>query len=375
MNHTDTAVIIINPTSGRERAPRYLPLLEEVLAKRYASVIVKTTEKAGDATDFAREAARAHYDIFCMGGDGTINEVINGRMQVESPSVFGFIPFGTVNDLARALHIPRSPRGAIRMLETAEETKIDVGRVNGRYFINIVAAGLIPEAVSQVTIKEKTLFGSLAYFMKGFQVLPRQKSYHFLIETEGGTVIRMSSPLLAAMLTDSAGSFRNLLPPEDRNKGVIKLALFRNLDWFHLLRQGPMLLAGFQMGEELLSVINVKKARISVADGEELGTNIDGDRGPSFPLELEILPDSLPIFVPLRRKNENLHYPHALRFIRDHFQRAVEERLSAMQALSEARLKEGPRRPEDHAALLVEHAEPLPFREKAENGPTDGAKK
>lgn len=178
MNHTDTAVIIINPTSGRERAPRYLPLLEEVLAKRYASVIVKTTEKAGDATDFAREAARAHYDIFCMGGDGTINEVINGRMQVESPSVFGFIPFGTVNDLARALHIPRSPRGAIRMLETAEETKIDVGRVNGRYFINIVAAGLIPEAVSQVTIKEKTLFGSLAYFMKGFQVLPRQKSYH-----------------------------------------------------------------------------------------------------------------------------------------------------------------------------------------------------
>lgn len=335
MNQTDTAVIIINPTAGRERAPRYLPLLQEVLARRYARVAVRETEKAGDATAFAREAAERHENIVCMGGDGTINEVINGMMQVDSPSVFAFIPFGTVNDLARALHIPRSPRGAIRMLETAEETRIDVGRVNGRYFINIVAAGLIPEAVSQVSIKEKTLFGSLAYFMKGIQALPRQKSYHFLIETEGGIAIRMASPLMAAILTDSAGSFRNLLPPEDRNKGVIKLALFRDLDWLRLLRQGPLLLAGLQMGTDLLSVINVKKARISLTDGEELWTNVDGDRGPAFPLDIEILPDRLPIFVPERRKNESAHAPYAMQFVRDHFRRAVAERLAAIQNLSD----------------------------------------
>lgn len=335
LNQTDTAVIIINPTSGRERAPRYLPLLQEVLSRRYAHVITKETGGAGDATAFAREAAEHRFNIVCMGGDGTINEVINGMMQVESSSVFAFIPFGTVNDLARALHIPRSPRGAIRMLETAEETRIDVGRVNGRYFINIVAAGLIPEAVSQVSIKEKTLFGSLAYFMKGIQALPRQKSYPFLIETEGGTAIRMNSPLMAAMLTDSAGSFRNLLPPEDRNKGVIKLALFRELDWLRLLRQGPLLLAGLQMGSDLLSVINVKKARISLTDGSELGTNVDGDRGPSFPLDIEILPDRLPVFVPLRRKNESLHAPYALKFIHDHFQRAIAERVAAIQTMAD----------------------------------------
>lgn len=63
-----------------------------------------------------------------MGGDGTINEVINGMVPVRSDSCFGFIPFGTVNDLARALHIPRSPQGAIRMLEQAKRTTIDVGK-------------------------------------------------------------------------------------------------------------------------------------------------------------------------------------------------------------------------------------------------------
>lgn len=333
MNQTDTGVIIINPTAGRERAHRYLPHLEDVLLKRYPHVIIRTTEKAGDACFFARQAAEAESDIFCMGGDGTINEVINGMVPVESASAFGFVPFGTVNDLARALHIPRSPRGAIRMLETAVKTNIDVGKINGRYFINIVAAGLIPEAVSQVTIKEKTLFGSLAYFMKGFQVLSKQKSYRFVVETDSGTTIKMTSPLMAAMLTDSAGSFRNLLPPEDRNKGVIKLALFRDLDWLHLLRQGPMLLAGMQMGEDFLTVINIKKAHVSIAGGEELWTNVDGDKGPSFPLDLEILPDRLPVFVPGKPRNDDFLHNHMLQFMKAHLQKAIEQRLESIQSL------------------------------------------
>lgn len=194
MENVKRCLVIVNPTSGRERAPKYIPLLSSVLSKRYDDVSIKLTQKAGDAKDFARRAAEKNKDIICMGGDGTINEVINGMVPVRSDSCFGFIPFGTVNDLARALHIPRSPQGAIRMLEQAKRTTIDVGKINDRYFINIVAAGLIPEAVSEVTIKEKTLFGSLAYFMKGFQALPKQHSYHFHIREENGTDIHISSP-------------------------------------------------------------------------------------------------------------------------------------------------------------------------------------
>lgn len=231
---------------------------------------------------------------------------------VRSDSCFGFIPFGTVNDLARALHISRSPQGAIRMLEQAKRTTIDVGKINDRYFINIVAAGLIPEAVSEVTIKEKTLFGSLAYFMKGFQALPKQHSYHFHIREENGTDIHISSPLVAAMLTDSAGSFRNLVPPEERNKGVIKLALFHNFQWLRTIREAPKLLTGLQLGPEILTVVGVKKAHISISNEEELITNVDGEKGPSFPIDLEILPDRLPVFVPEKIKEDNSLFPHLL---------------------------------------------------------------
>ena len=256
MKKEGQCTIIVNPTSGHERAPRYIPLLHSVLSKRFEDIIIRLTEKAGDATDFARDAAEAGRDVVCMGGDGTINEVINGMVPVNSSSTFGFVPFGTVNALARALPIPRSPQGAIHMLETAVKTNIDVGRVNDRYFINVVGAGSISEAVGKVTIKEKTLFGSLAYYMKGMQVVSKQKSYHFKIEEENGTVIEVSSPLIAAMLTDSAGSFHNLIPPSERNKGVIKLCLFHDFEWLLALKSAPKLLAGMQMGPDL-SLIHI----------------------------------------------------------------------------------------------------------------------
>lgn len=305
-------VIIVNPTSGREKAPRYIPYMTAVLSEKYEDVTIKLTQKAGDAKDFVRYAAEKNKDIFCMGGDGTINEVINGMVSVQSESCFGFVPFGTVNDLSRALHMPRSPKKVIDMFRRAEKSFIDVGKINDRYFINIVAAGLLPEAVSQVTIKEKTLFGSLAYFMKGFQVFAKQQSYQFTITEANGTVIQVSSPLIAAMLTDSAGSFRNLVPPEERNKGVIKLALFHDFQWLRTIREAPKLLAGLQPGPEILTVIAVKKARISIQDDMKLYTNVDGDKGPCFPIDLEILPSRLPVFIPHKDDEENTLLPHLL---------------------------------------------------------------
>ncbi|MFR6111620.1 MAG: acylglycerol kinase family protein [Dialister invisus] len=109
MENVKRCLVIVNPTSGRERAPKYIPLLSSVLSKRYDDVSIKLTQKAGDAK-ISPAAPRKNKDIICMGGDGTINEVINGMVPVRSDSCFGFIPFGTVNDLARALHIPVRPR-------------------------------------------------------------------------------------------------------------------------------------------------------------------------------------------------------------------------------------------------------------------------
>lgn len=314
--------VIVNPTAGRGRSTRYLPMLSDVLKEKYENITIKTTKKTKDATRFARIAAKNNEDIICMGGDGTINETINGIVPVKnSTSTFGFAPFGTVNDLARALHIPRSPKGAIRMLKNATKTKIDVGKINKRYFINVVAAGLIAETVGKVTIKEKTLFGSMAYFIKALQVINKQPSYRFRIEMKNGTIIQISSPLIAAMLTDSAGSFHNFMPTKDRNKGVIKLVLFKDFSWINTLKEAPKLITGEQFGPDTMTVIDVKKAHISIEDeNTELLTNIDGEIGSEFPINIEVLPSRLSVFIPNNAEKENstFNVPHLIEFLRKH---------------------------------------------------------
>ena len=101
-----TAMLIVNPSSGNEAAMTYQSRVEGKLKNHYDSVIVKFTEKAGDATRFARDAAENKLDlVMVMGGDGTVNEGVTGLAEQPHRPAFSFIPFGTVNDLARALGI------------------------------------------------------------------------------------------------------------------------------------------------------------------------------------------------------------------------------------------------------------------------------
>ncbi|EFR94602.1 diacylglycerol kinase domain-containing protein, partial [Listeria innocua FSL J1-023] len=109
------ALLIVNPSSGKEKGKTYQGKTEEVLKKRYDEVEVRLTEKAGDATEFASWASEQGFDaVIAMGGDGTLNETINGLAIHEKRPDFGFIPLGTVNDLARSVGIPLKPEKAIQ---------------------------------------------------------------------------------------------------------------------------------------------------------------------------------------------------------------------------------------------------------------------
>lgn len=295
-------ILIVNPTAGKERAIRFTPELKSILSSRFDTVQVQITKKPGDAVTFAREAALEGVDaVFCMGGDGTINETINGLAQADCGTAFGFIPFGTVNDLARALHIPLDPHHAIEILKTARLLPIDVGKINDHYFINIMAAGTLPDAVGNVSIEEKTRLGSFAYFIKALRVLQHQQSHIFRIETDSDILIRRS-PLLAAILTNSIGSFKNIVPDVKVNDGKLRLAVFKDFELVDIIKSAPELIVGLPITTEYVSVLDIKWAKISILSGNALSTNIDGDRGPSFPLELKVLPSYLKVYIPQNAK-------------------------------------------------------------------------
>ena len=149
-------LIIINPVSGGGAARRYALDLQWKLSTLFETIEIKFTRGEGDATRFAKNACERGFDaVFCMGGDGTVNETVNGIAQGEFSCTFGFIPVGTVNDMSRALGIHQNPTQAIRRIDINETRTIDIGRCNDRYFCNNIAAGVIPKVVDEVTPRKK----------------------------------------------------------------------------------------------------------------------------------------------------------------------------------------------------------------------------
>lgn len=291
-------MLIINPTAGRERAKYHKENLRRQLENMFDDVELRETEKAGDATLWAKEAALIGFDaVFSMGGDGTLNETINGLAQANKPIDFGFIPLGTINDLARALNIPLHPEVAIDMLPRCKTVKVDIAKANDRYFINTIATGIMPEAISHVSIEQKTRLGPLAYFLTGIKAMQAHETSLFKITTpEGSSIYR--SPLIVAMLTNSVGSFRNLAPQARVDDGKIWLGIFKDFNYLDLLKVIPEFLSGQPLTSELMTLKALEEVRIELVGDHPLSTNMDGDSGPAFPLDIKVLPSFLSVYVP-----------------------------------------------------------------------------
>ncbi|UOK57703.1 YegS/Rv2252/BmrU family lipid kinase [Bacillus sp. OVS6] len=179
------AMLIVNPSSGKEKGTEYAEHALKTMNKMGYETEIRETKGEGDAMEFAREACESKLDfIAAMGGDGTINEAINGIAEQDHRPLFGLIPLGTVNDFARALNIPLDPEEAIAILEQQNTRKTDVGKINDRYFINIVAVGALAEASFSTPVEQKTKLGPLAYIIEGVKKMKEKQPFELRVQSD-----------------------------------------------------------------------------------------------------------------------------------------------------------------------------------------------
>ena len=163
-----TLQIIAN---GKVAGDERLRAAVRTVRDRGHNVCVRVTWESGDAARFAAEAARSGCEaIVAAGGDGTINEVVGGVIdaQVPSSSAVGVLPMGTANDFAHGCQLPISDltQGLIAIAEGAA-TPIDVGRVNGRTFVNVATGGFGTQVTAETPPEVKRLLGHVAYLIAG----------------------------------------------------------------------------------------------------------------------------------------------------------------------------------------------------------------
>ncbi|MBQ8027564.1 MAG: diacylglycerol kinase family lipid kinase [Clostridia bacterium] len=179
-NNTGKKVlVIINPCSGRFTLRSQLLNIADDFTKAGYETTVYTTQKRGDAMEYAKHLADKFDLIVCRGGDGTFNETVNGIIRSGIDVPLGYIPSGTTNDFAHSLGIPTDSHKAIDLICNVEPKFHDMGQINNdRFFCYTASFGVFTKCSYNTSQKSKNLFGYTAYVaeglneLKGFKPIP-----------------------------------------------------------------------------------------------------------------------------------------------------------------------------------------------------------
>ena len=285
------AMLIINPTSGGEKALDYKEKLENKAKEYFEQVETKITEKALDATYFAEEASREQYDaVVVFGGDGTDNEVISGISERDYIPKLGIIPGGTGNLITKLLEINQDIDGAIDELNFDLSNKIDIGKSNDNYFGYIFSIGSVPEAIHNVEIEDKTKFGILAYAVNTMKSVMTDQVFNIRVETENGNYVGEASHVLV-LLTNY---FADKKIFEENKDGYANILILKDSSIFSKLSVIPDLLKGDVVANDNIEYIKARNIKIS--SDSELESDVDGDKSDNLPVEIKVLGQHIEVF-------------------------------------------------------------------------------
>ncbi|BCU52735.1 diacylglycerol kinase (ATP) [Staphylococcus auricularis] len=296
--------IIYNPTSGKELFKKMLPDVLIKLDKAGFEASAYATEKSGDATVEAERALKENYDILiAAGGDGTLNEVVNGIAERPNRPKLGVIPMGTVNDFGRALHLPTDILKAIDTIIEGYTARVDIGKMNSRYFINLAAGGKLTEVSYETPSKLKSIVGPFAYYIKGFEMLPQMNAIDLRIEYDE-EVFQGEALLFFLGLTNSMAGFEKLVPDAKLNDGYFTLLIVEKAN---LAELGHIMTLASR-GEHVKhpKVVYKKAKSINISSFSELQLNVDGEYGGKLPANFLNLKQHIEIFIPNDTHNEEL---------------------------------------------------------------------
>lgn len=297
------ARVIYNPTSGREALRSNLVDILSIYEKAgYETSAFATTPAPNSAKNEATRAAEEGFDlIVAAGGDGTLNEVINGIAGLEHRPTLAIIPAGTTNDYARALRIPRDdPIAAAKLiLKKNKKFKIDIGQAGDNYFMNIAAGGTLTELTYDVPSQMKSLFGYAAYLAKGAELLPRIKPVELSVKYDDHEYRGTASMILLA-LTNSVGGFEQIVPDASLDDGKFTMIIVKKSSLIDMMSLMAKALQGNHLEDERIIYAKAKDVDITPLNKKDrMMINLDGEYGGDAPMKFHDLKQHIEVVANL----------------------------------------------------------------------------
>ncbi len=171
-------LFIFNPSAGRGKIKNKLFDIINTFVKHGYKVTVFPTQNKGDATQIITRESELYDILVCAGGDGTLNEVISGQMFSGKVIPIGYIPAGSMNDVAHSLKISKEVKNAVQNIVTGSPKLLDVGKFNDKYFIYVAAFGAFTDVPYTTSQKNKNVIGILSYYLEGIKKISELKAKH-----------------------------------------------------------------------------------------------------------------------------------------------------------------------------------------------------
>jgi len=288
--------VILNPSAGSVAHP------DDIVARigRLPGAEVRLTSRRGSAARLAKTAlGKGRELIVAAGGDGTLNEVINGIGENLGDAAVGLIPLGTGNDFARTIGVPADIEEAIDLIRTGETRPVDLVRVTSdavRYFVNVSAGGFSGLMNEKLTKEMKKTWGPLAYLRSAAAALPELRAYQTTLAFDNAESLRIELYNVVVANGRYVAGGTLIAPDASIDDGLLDIVLIPKRPATELAVLAAQVALGTHLSSE--TIVFRRASKLTVNSSPGMWFNVDGELVGNEPARFEILARALRFIAP-----------------------------------------------------------------------------
>jgi diacylglycerol kinase (ATP) len=295
-------LLLYNPVSGRTNFKTHLYEIESIFSKSNHSLQIYESKRAHDLENVALNES-ANYDVFLVaGGDGTLNEVLNGIMRAEKKPSLAILPSGTANDTAAILGINKSIKRSLNIYFNEKPVMMDVNKINDQYFIYTASSGLLTRVSYDVSRRHIKKYGYIAYMIAAVKDLSHDYRYPLRVKYDNDKVVSIECAMVLGLSSNRVGGMRlNNFSQSKLNDGLFELRFFKRVKSFWRFRLLSSFIRG---GKKLREDLHLVSKRFEIETSSNVDWNADGEFACKGSVVIETYKEAVSVFASRKVKKK-----------------------------------------------------------------------
>lgn len=310
MVEANKTFVVVNLKSANGRTEKLWPDIKQNLQNTLGNFEFSFTTGPYTAPDITKNAIKSGFDrIISVGGDGTLNEVVNGffenEKQINPNATLGVISMGTGADFIKTIGIPKPYEKAIKIINNGNIRTLDTGRIRFithdqketvRYFINIADAGIGGETVDRVNRTTKAFGGFVSFLWGTIITLVTYKNKHINIVLDNNKPNNLEINMLAVANCQFFGGGMHIAPRAVPDDGMFDIVTIGKAGFVDFLRNSSKIYKGTHINDPMVGYTHAK--HVELTSDEKVLLDVDGEQPGMLPAVFDILPKTIRIIVP-----------------------------------------------------------------------------